>query len=202
MFHDPHSVHELLHQLAQRRLVEGTARLLGAGVERDGGANRQVYGRANAAYVAAQVALANAANLPQRERAGEQGWQQMREPTHQRRDTVIGAAGDTPAGLTEHGLGVWTTADEPRDTGRFLKARTLPALDRLVVAANLRVHGLAQAKALDAQFLNELRLQLPIGQINGPDGFEEGEWDERIDGSGHEVLAVGGWLGTVGKVNG
>lgn len=185
MLHGAHAIHELLHELAERRFIEGATGLSWRGIERDGAAHFEVDGRPYAAHVAPQISGSDAANLAQGQGAREEPGKDVQELAEWPRDAVVGASRETAPPFAKHRFGVRTTPNEPRDARRLLGRRTLPALHGLVVPADLCVHGVAQPEALGAELLHELGLQLAIGEVHGADRLKEGQREERINSGGH-----------------
>jgi hypothetical protein len=60
--------------------------------------------------------------------------------------------------------------------------RALVATRRLREAADLRVHGVAEAEPLVAQLVDELRLGRIRGGVDVTDGLEKAERQQRVDG--------------------
>lgn len=185
MLDGAHAVHELLHELAERGFIEGAAGLARRGLERDGVAHFEMERRPHAAHLAPQVSGTDPANLAEGQGARDEAGQDVQELAEWTRDAFVRPARETPPSFAKHRLGVRATPNEPRDARGLLGRGPLPALHGLVVAADLRVHGVAQPEALGAELLHELGLQLAIGEVHRADGLEETQGQERIDSGGH-----------------
>ena len=111
--------------------------------------------------------------------------QREHQPSRDRRDRAIRLARENPAALAEYVLCVGPAADELRERDGFVERRALLAAHGLGVALDLREDGVAQAEALVAQLVHELRLVLAAGRINRTHRFEQAERKEWVDGGGH-----------------
>ena len=68
---------------------------------------------------------------------------------------------------------------------RLLLRRPDVPLDRLVVAADLRVDRVAQPEALGAQLVDELGLEIAVRAVDAADRLQEAQRDEGVESGGH-----------------
>ena len=79
MLDGAHAVHELLHELAERGFIEGTAGLTRRGLERDGVAHVKMERRPHTAHLAPQVSGTDAADLAEGQGARREAGQDVQE---------------------------------------------------------------------------------------------------------------------------
>src|SRR5438067_9226897 len=142
-------------QRAQPRLVVCAPGSLAAGERRDWRRDLEQQRRAAARHAAAEIATDQAADLTQRERASEQARQRAHEPARRLRDRLVGALGQILARGAEYYLGVRPSTDEPRKRLDLVVRHTLAPAHGVGVAADLRLHGVAEAESLVAQLVDE-----------------------------------------------
>src|SRR5712671_3557778 len=90
----------------------------------------------------------------------------------------------------------------PRTSERdrlVLRGALIPA-DRLGVALDLRVHRVAQSKALVAELVHELGFEHSFRSVNVAYGFEKAEREKCVDRSEH-ATAEGDSGGNTGRVS-
>ena len=98
------------------------------------------------------------------------------------------AIGDDVAGPRENPFGVGASPDQTRNTARFMDGDLLITLHRVLVAANLRDHGIAQAKSLVAMLLHVFDIDVvSFRNVDRANCFEKTERDYRVDSAGHLV---------------
>ena len=75
--------------------------------------------------------------------------------------------GDDASGANENSFRVGASSNEARDSGGFVESDLLILLHRVLVAANLSNHGIAEAQSLVAMLLHVLDVDiLSFGDVN------------------------------------
>ena len=88
----------------------------------------------------------------------------------------------------EDTLRIRTPADETRNSACFMNGNRLVALHRVLVAANLRDHSVAQSKSLVAMLLDIFDVDvLSFRNVDRANCFEETERDYGVYRTGHLV---------------
>jgi hypothetical protein len=95
------------------------------------------------------------------------------------------------AGSAQHGFGVGSTTDQPRQRDDFVLRRPMIAAYRVGVALDLDVDRITESKALVAELVDEFGFEHSLGSVNVANGFEEAEREEGVDRGEHGTSRKG-----------
>src|SRR5450759_3403608 len=182
------AVHEQPQHFPQRRLVVEASDSLGRRAECHRFLDAKDNRRANSPHRSPEVLVSGLLHLAERERARKKSGQQVDDLSPGGGDHLVHAIGDDSAGAGEDPLSVGPASDEAGDAARLIDRDLLIALQRFLVAPDLRDDRIAQSQSLVAMLLHIFDLDIvSFRNVERANCFEETERDYGIYSAGHLV---------------